>query len=147
MDFDALHISQWLRDRNRIYAPFSNKYGAFCVVDTKEVYDPDREVTDLLPVVAIFDLIKDEAPSIQDAINSPFIKFYDYNQAWGDPPKYDCTPCYIPSKVTLDFCNIQQMGTVEQFVEIKDELNCYESCCRVSDLEIFLLDARLRRYG
>lgn len=147
MDFDAPHISQWLRDRNRIYAPFSNKYFAFCVVGTKEIFDLRREVTDLFPLVAIFDLIKDEAPSIQDAVNSPFLKFYGHDRDKNGSPKYNCALCYIPEKSLLDTCNVQKIGITERFEENKDELFCHKSRCRVSDLDIFLLDARLRRYG
>lgn len=147
MDFDAPNRPQWLRDKDVIYFPFSNQYGAFCVVGMKEVYNPDREVTDLLPVVAIFDLIQDEVPFIQDAINSPFLKFYGYDWNRGDPPKYNCALCYIPEKSLLDTCNVQKIGITERFEENKDEWFCHKSRCRVSDLDIFLLDARLRRYG
>lgn len=146
-DFASPSRPQWLREKDVMYFPYSNKYFAFCVVDTKEVYDPDREVTDLLPVVAIFDLIKDEAPSIQDIVSLSFVKFYGSDRNRSAPPRYNCALCYIPSKTTLNLCNVQRIGITEQFVEIKDELVYYKSICYLNHLDDYFLDARLRRYG
>ena len=144
MDFDAPHIPQWLRDKNRMYSPFSNKYFAFCVVGTKEIFDPRREVADLFPLVAIFDLIEDEAPSIQNVVDSPFLRFYGFDRDRSGPPKYNCALCYIPEKSLLDICNIQQIGLTKRFEEIKDKLSYHEDRCHVSDLKTILLDTRLK---
>ena len=143
-DYASPSRPQWLREKDMKYFPYSNKYGAFCVVGTKENFDPNREVTDLFPLVAIFDLIKDEAPSIQDAVDSPFLRFYGFDWSRSSPYKYNCALCYIPEKALLDFCNIQQIGTTKRFEEIKDGLLYHESRCRVSDLKTILLDTRLQ---
>lgn len=146
-DYASPSRPQWLREKDVMYFPYSNKYGAFCVIDTKEVYDPDREVTDLLPAVAIFDLIKDEIPSIEDIAGLSFAKFYGPGRKRNEPPQCNCTLCHIPSKTILDYYNVQQVGTIEQFAGIKDEPVYYEGIGYLGHFGTFLLDARLRRYG
>lgn len=119
-DFQDPHRTAQQLKGFRVYAPYSEQFAAFCVIDILKIYDQDRDVVDELPLVVIYDWVSNHRPSMAELAHAPTIVFrdnYNFPDNYVDYPIYNCLCGEAPGKKDVTRNKLVYIGQTYRFRE------------------------------